>query len=135
MSNEFPVTVYFTNADALFTAKLCVDSQQKYFVPILAGNLLPFEIVLKVLKAVGEKNHTASRGYALFENIIEILFGSYMIKFIGNFNTVLRNNYTVIAAKKKVVQGVAKGNGRKSSWMLQISQNTFYKVIEPFSTR
>jgi len=58
-----------------------------------------------------------------------------MIKLIGNFNTVPRNNYTVIAAKKKVVQGVAKGSGRKSSWVLQISQNTFYKVIEPFSTR
>ena len=63
MSNEFPVTVYFTNADALFAAKLCVDSQQKYFVPILAGNLFPFEIVLKILKAVSEKNQTASRGY------------------------------------------------------------------------
>ena len=100
MSNEFPVTGYFTNADALFTARFCVDSQQKYFVPILAGNLLPFEIVLKVLKAVGEKNHSASRGYAFFEDIIEILFGSNMIKFIGNFNTVPRNNYTVIAAKK-----------------------------------
>ena len=58
-----------------------------------------------------------------------------MIKFIGNFNTVPRNNYTVIAAKKKVVQGVAKGSGRKSSWVLQISQNTFYKIIEPFSAR
>jgi len=135
LSNEFPVTVYFTNADALFAAKLCVDSQQKYFVPFLAGNLFPFEIVLKILKAVGEKNHAASRGDSFFEDIIEILFGSYMIKFIGNFNTVPRNNYTVIAAKKKVVQGVVKGNGRKSSWMLQISQNTFYKVIEPFSTR
>mgnify|MGYP000797425911 CR=1 FL=1 len=106
MSNEFPVTVYFTNADALFAAKLCVDSQQKYSIPILAVNLFPFEIVLKVLKAVGEKNHSASRGYAFFEDIIEILFGSYMIKFIGNLNTVPRNNYTVIAAKK-VVQGVA----------------------------
>lgn len=135
MSNEFPVTVYFTNADALFAAKLCVDSQQKYSIPILAVKLFPFEIVLKVLKAVGEKNQTASRGYSFFEDIIEILFGSYMIKFIGNFNTVPRNNYTVIAAKKKVVQGVVKGNGRKSSWMLQISQNTFYKVIEPFSPR
>ncbi len=101
MSNEFPVAVYFTNADALFAAKLCVDSQQKYFVPILAGNLFPFEIVLKVLKAVGEKNHAASREYSFFEDIIEILFGSNMIKLIGNFNTVPRNNYTVIAAKKK----------------------------------
>ena len=55
MSNEFPVTGYFTNADALFTAELCVDSQQKYFVPILAVNLFPFEIVLKGLKAVCEK--------------------------------------------------------------------------------
>jgi hypothetical protein len=63
LSNEFPVTGYFKNVDALFTAKLCVDSQQKYFVPFLAGNLFPFEIVLKILKAVGEKNHTASRGY------------------------------------------------------------------------
>lgn len=63
MSNEFPVTGYFTNADALFTAQLCVDSQQKYFVPILAVNLFPFEVVLKVLKAVCEKNHAASRGY------------------------------------------------------------------------
>lgn len=44
-----------------------------------------------------------------FENIIEILFESYMIKLIGNFNTIPRNNYTVIAAKKKVVQGVVKG--------------------------
>lgn len=135
LSNEFPVAVYFTNADALFAAKLCVDSQQKYFVPILAGNLFPFEIVLKVLKAVGEKNHAASREYSFFEDIIEILFGSNMIKLIGNFNTVPRNNYTVIAAKKKVVQGVVKDSGRKSSWMLQISQNTFYKVIESFSTR
>lgn len=101
LSNEFPVTVYFTNADVLFAAKLCVDSQQKYSIPILAVNLFPFEIVLKVLKAVGEKNHSASRGYAFFEDIIEILFGSYMIKFIGNLNTVPRNNYTVIAAKKK----------------------------------
>lgn len=67
MSNEFPVTGYFTNADALFTAQLCVDSQQKYFVPILAVNLFPFEIVLKVLKAVCEKNHAASRGYSFFE--------------------------------------------------------------------
>ncbi len=58
-----------------------------------------------------------------------------MIKLIGNFNTVHWNNYTVIAAKKKVVQGVVKGSGRKSSGMLQISQNTFYKVIEPFSAR
>ena len=129
MSNEFSVTVYFTNADALFAAKLCVDSQQKYSIPILAGNLFPFEIVLKVLKAVGEKNHAASRGDSFFEDIIEILFGSYMIKFIGNFNTVPRNNYTVIAAKKKVVQGVAKGNGRKSSWMLQISKIHFIKSL------
>jgi hypothetical protein len=58
-----------------------------------------------------------------------------MIKLIGNFNTVPRNNYTVIAAKKKVVQGVAKGRGLKSFWVLQISQNTFYKIIEPFSAR
>lgn len=55
MSNEFPVTGYFKNVDALFTAKLCVDSQQKYFVPFLAGNLFPFEIVLKILKAVVRK--------------------------------------------------------------------------------
>ena len=101
LSNEFPVTGYFTNTDALFTARLCVDSQQKYFVPILAVNLFPFEVVLKVLKAVCEKNHAASRGYSFFEDIIEILFGSYMIKFIGNFNTVPRNNYTVTAAEKK----------------------------------
>lgn len=114
MSNEFPVTGYFTNADALFTARLCVDSQQKYFVPILAVNLFPFEVVLKVLKAVCEKNHAANRGYSFFEDIIEILFGSYMIKFIGNFNTVPRNNYTVTAAKKKVVQGVVKSRGRKA---------------------
>lgn len=113
MSNEFPVTVYFTNADALFAAKLCVDSQQKYSIPILAGNLFPFEIVLKVLKAVCEKNHAASRGDSFFEDIIEILFGSYMIKLIGNFNTVPRNNYTVIAAKKKVVQ-LRKATGGKA---------------------
>lgn len=66
LSNEFPATGYFTNADALFAAKLCVDSQQKYFVPILAGNLFPFKIVLKILKAVSEKNQTASRGYSFF---------------------------------------------------------------------
>lgn len=126
LSNEFPVTVYFTNADALFAAKLCVDSQQKYSIPILAVNLFPFEIILKILKAVGEKNHAASRGYSFFEDIIEILFGSYMIKLIGNLNTVPRNNYTVIAAKKKVVQGVVKGRGRKSSWVFQISQNIHF---------
>lgn len=74
-------------------------------------NLFPFETVLKDLKAVCEKNHSASRGYSIFEDIIEILFGSNMIKFIGNFNTVPRNNYTVTAAKKKVVQGGVKGRG------------------------
>lgn len=114
LSNEFPVTVYFTNADALFAAKLCVDSQQKYSIPILAVNLLPFEIVLKILKAVGEKNHAASRGDSFFEDIIEILFGSYMIKFIGNFNTVPRNNYTVIAAKKKWCRELRKAAGGKA---------------------
>ena len=114
LSNEFPVTVYFTNADALFAAKLCVDSQQKYSIPILTGNLFPFEIVLKILKAVGEKNHAASRGDSFFEDIIEILFGSYMIKFIGNFNTVPRNNYTVIAAKKKWCRELRKATGGKA---------------------
>ena len=101
LSNEFPVTGYFTNADALFTARLCINGQQEYFIHAFGSNLFPFEIVLKVLKAVCEKNHAAGRGYSFFEDIIEILFGSYMIKLIGNFNTVPRNNYTVTAAKKK----------------------------------
>lgn len=104
MSNKFPITGYFTNADSVLSTKLCIDSQQENFVPIFAGDLLPFEIAFNVLKAVGEKNYVARGEQAAFDDAIKIFFVSYMIKNIGNFYTALRNDDPVIAAQKEMAQ-------------------------------